>query len=645
MSTAFGRQRDYRRSPDNLSRPELVGIHEGSCDDFLRRHELAAAEAVKQGPKGIEKIAPHLFERVADTRNLYMAWEHVAQNGGTAPGPNGHRCSDYEPHEVWEAVRAISNAIQNGTYRPGPVRKVRISKGPGRGYRTLSLMNVEDRVVQRAVLQIIQPLLDPVFEDFSYGFRPGRDRQHALANAEMLTIQEERTKWIVQDLKNAFDCVPRKRLLDVLRRRIPNDRLTQLIDVVTSNGTKRGLPQGAPLSPLLLNLFLDHFLDKVWKKPHPDLPLLRTADDLLIPCRTQEEAQKAHVELQRILMPTGMLLKHTPEKAIRDLAAGGTVTDNTAQWLGFNIRLGKHELEVRIAEHWQTQVRERFVLAHTKPGSPLLAICIVWGLVDQLGPCYPSEDGAQLYTQIVEVASELAFDEVPEYCLLMERWQRAYVRWCHLRREVSRTGCSSTTATTAATTECGGSARHVRFSVPWRRSDGVLHCSAPSLSFTFSSDEPSTLATDGCCLRATSVGGWAYILDAPSLIRPVVRHGGFKRTTNNRAELLAVIKGLESLSQPTAVQVLTDSEYVALGITKRLARWKLQGWRAGSGRHRRPLKNADLWQRLDAILASHRVTCQWVRGHTGHPLNEECDRLARAAAERLQRKQQEEAMS
>jgi len=141
------------------------------------------------------------------------------------------------------------------------------------------------------------------------------------------------------------------------------------------------------------------------------------------------------------------------------------------------------------------------------------------------------------------------------------------------------------------------------------------------------------------------VGGWAYILDAASLIRPLVRCGGLKRTTNNRAEILAVIRGLESLAQPTAVHVLTDSEYVAMGITKRLARWRLQGWRAGSGRHRRPLKNADLWKRLDALLVEHRVTCEWVRGHAGHPLNVESDRLARIAAVALQRKYHAEELS
>lgn len=104
------------------------------------------------------------------------------------------------------------------------------------------------------------------------------------------------------------------------------------------------------------------------------------------------------------------------------------------------------------------------------------------------------------------------------------------------------------------------------------------------------------------------------------------------RTTNNRAELIAVIRGLERLSGPTRLEIVSDSEYVALGVTELLPKWKAQGWRAGSGKCKRDLKNADLWQMLDALLVRHTVTCEWVRGHSGHLLNEECDRLAHAAS-------------
>jgi ribonuclease HI len=96
--------------------------------------------------------------------------------------------------------------------------------------------------------------------------------------------------------------------------------------------------------------------------------------------------------------------------------------------------------------------------------------------------------------------------------------------------------------------------------------------------------------------------------------------------------LIAVIKGLERLAASTRLRLVSDSQYVVLGITERLPKWKQQGWRAGSGRHRRDLLNADLWQTLDTLLSKHTVTCEWVRGHAGHKWNEECDRMARQAA-------------
>lgn len=194
--------------------------------------------------------------------------------------------------------------------------------------------------MKRAIVQVIQPLLAPGFEDLSFGFLSGRGRLHALAHAERLTVGQERTVWLVQDLKDAFDRVPRQRALDLLRKRLPNEQLLDSIALVKNNGSKRGLLQGAPLSPLILNVFLDHLKDKVWEKLHPGLPSLRTADDTLVLYRSKEEARKAHEELQRILVPTGMMLKHAPQRAIRNLATG----DN-AQWLGFDIRLGKRGLD------------------------------------------------------------------------------------------------------------------------------------------------------------------------------------------------------------------------------------------------------------------------------------------------------------
>jgi len=110
--------------------------------------------------------------------------------------------------------------------------------------------------------------------------------------------------------------------------------------------------------------------------------------------------------------------------------------------------------------------------------------------------------------------------------------------------------------------------------------------------------------------------------------------GGDPCTTNNRMELLAAIAALESLKRPCDVRVTTDSQYVHSGITSWLEAWKRRGWRTAG---RKPVKNADLWRRLDAAARRHRVEWAWVRGHSGHAENERADRLAREAADRVAR--------
>lgn len=142
------------------------------------------------------------------------------------------------------------------------------------------------------------------------------------------------------------------------------------------------------------------------------------------------------------------------------------------------------------------------------------------------------------------------------------------------------------------------------------------------------------LFTDGACSGNPGPGGWAYLLrDAQGNER---RDSGAElRTTNNRMELISVIKGLESLEVASDVRLITDSSYVATGIESWMANWKANGWRRRESGHWKPVKNVELWQELDELLKRHRVTCEWVRGHAGHPENEECDRMAVAAYRRL----------
>lgn len=134
------------------------------------------------------------------------------------------------------------------------------------------------------------------------------------------------------------------------------------------------------------------------------------------------------------------------------------------------------------------------------------------------------------------------------------------------------------------------------------------------------------LFTDGACSGNPGPGGWGAILRYGDREREL--SGGEGQTTNNRMELMAAIGALEALKRPCNVRLTTDSQYVRQGITGWIFGWKRNGWRTAD---RKPVKNADLWQRLDAAAGLHDIDWRWVRGHSGHPENERADVLARQA--------------
>ena len=136
--------------------------------------------------------------------------------------------------------------------------------------------------------------------------------------------------------------------------------------------------------------------------------------------------------------------------------------------------------------------------------------------------------------------------------------------------------------------------------------------------------------TDGACSGNPGPGGWGAILQWGDHTREL--KGGEAHTTNNRMELTAAIMALETLKRPCVVDLHTDSEYLRQGITGWIKNWKRNGWKTAD---RKPVKNVDLWQRLDAALSQHQVRWHWVRGHAGHDLNERADELARSAIAEL----------
>ena len=134
--------------------------------------------------------------------------------------------------------------------------------------------------------------------------------------------------------------------------------------------------------------------------------------------------------------------------------------------------------------------------------------------------------------------------------------------------------------------------------------------------------------TDGACRGNPGPGGWGAILRKGDREKEI--WGGELATTNNRMELTAAIMALQALNRTCQVHVYTDSEYVRRGISTWLANWKLRGWKTAD---RKPVKNEDLWRRLDALAAGHDVSWHWVKGHSGHPENERADQLANRGLE------------
>jgi group II intron reverse transcriptase/maturase len=233
--------------------------------------------------------------------NLRQAWKRVKANKGVA-GVDGLDIEQTARHlaTAWPSIR---DQLQRGTYRPSPVRRVTIPKPDG-GERELGIPTVTDRLIQQALLQVLQPLLDPTFSEHSYGFRPGR-RAHDAVLAAHGYVQSGRKIVVDVDLEKFFDRVNHDILIDRLRKRIDDAGIIRLIRAYLNSGIMsdgvvleryQGTPQGGPLSPLLANVLLDE-VDKVLEK-HGHC-FARYADDCNVYVRSRKAGERVMALLRR----------------------------------------------------------------------------------------------------------------------------------------------------------------------------------------------------------------------------------------------------------------------------------------------------------------------------------------------------------
>lgn len=261
-----------------------------------------------------------LFDKVFSERNLLAAFQQVARKDGASGVDHVtvHEFARQLPDSIWE----LSDLLQSGTFQPQAIRRVHIPKPGTRETRPLGIPTVRDRVVQAAIVNVIEPIFERDFAEHSYGFRPGRGCKDALRRVDAL-LKAGYVHVVDADLKGYFDSIPHDRLMTGLQAKIADGSLLRLIasflkaDILdeTAQWTpEEGAPQGAVLSPLLSNVYLDP-LDHL--AAESGFQMVRYADDFVILCRTAEEARCA-LDLVRTWVAENGLALHPTKTQIVD---------------------------------------------------------------------------------------------------------------------------------------------------------------------------------------------------------------------------------------------------------------------------------------------------------------------------------------
>jgi group II intron reverse transcriptase/maturase len=292
-----------------------------------------------------------VWEAIFARENMQTALKRVESNKGAA-GVDGMEVSELCGYlkEHWLEVR---EALERGTYRPSPVRRVEIPKPDG-GVRELGIPTVLDRFIQQAMAQVLTPLFEAVFSPHSYGFRPGRSAHQAIQQAQ--TYITEGNEWCVDiDIEKFFDRVNHDMLMARVARVVKDKRVLKLIRAYLNSGvmvngvvmeTEEGTPQGGPLSPLLSNVMLDDLDRELEKRGHK---FVRYADDCNIYVKTQRAGERV-LEGVKQFLEKKLKLKLNPKKSKVEKAT-------KAKFLGFSFWKRKREIYVRIAK----RTKERFM--------------------------------------------------------------------------------------------------------------------------------------------------------------------------------------------------------------------------------------------------------------------------------------------
>ena len=311
-----------------------------------------------------------LIDKVWSPKNLASALEKVVAKGGSA-GIDKQSARQIEVHKD-QTIRELEQELRASQYQPQAVKRVWIPKPGSNEKRPLGVPTLRDRIVQGALLQVIEPIFERDFALHSYGFRPGKGCKAALRRVDELL--EGGSHWVVDaDLKSYFDTIPQERLMDRVREKIADGRVLRLLEQMLQAGvmdsakgwqpTEQGTPQGAVVSPLLSNIYLDG-LD--WQMAKGGFEMVRYADDFIVLCSSQQQAQEALERVRHWVEENGLSL-HPIKTRLVDASQGGGF-----DFLGYHFERGMKWPRKKSMDKLKDTIRSK---TRRTDGRSLKAIC------------------------------------------------------------------------------------------------------------------------------------------------------------------------------------------------------------------------------------------------------------------------------
>jgi RNA-directed DNA polymerase len=316
-----------------------------------------------------------LIDKVCSERTLELAWQKVRINAGAC----GVDCITIEHFGKDSKTRllAVREHLNKGSYQPKPVKRAWIPKAGSTEKRPLGIPTVSDRVVQAALRMVIEPIFESRFHPHSYGFRPGRGCKDALREVWQL-LTDGHTHVVEIDIRKFFDNISHDKLLELVRERIADSRVLRLIEAFLKQGVmdgtslesaEEGTPQGGVISPLLANIYLNP-LD--WLMSEAGFKMIRYADDMVVMCQSQQEAQRALEIIGGWILQMGLELNHDKSRVV-DM----NQPDNFFEFLGYRFKTSKNKRIMRLVRPKSKQKLRRTIkpLTRRNSGKSMKEIC------------------------------------------------------------------------------------------------------------------------------------------------------------------------------------------------------------------------------------------------------------------------------